>query len=178
MQAPEQIRVIANECAAEHMSDIDGAVACCLERVRDAPRYDEWVLSLVEQCCRELVYEARHAANVQMKRRARQYGAGARTPPSAETVAVTIHSLFNYRIDSRRLGDLRFSELERVADREERIGNGHFFNARLCRALYHMRPRRGDPTVEERVREEQLQSLFRELDPPPEAGTGLADAGD
>lgn len=147
---PEWFVELVAGVVAEHSSDIEAAVAAAMCAIRRASEdaYGALVAQLMEQAVREAVYDARHAANVRMKRDAGYYVNSAKAPPQgSKGVADAYRSVYSYHIAGTVLGELLGKDLPAVAQSEMAKADGHRFNSRLAAWLQgHVKP-------EQKVRE-------------------------
>jgi hypothetical protein len=176
MKHPESILEAARQADAAHPTSIPDAVEACLATVEQSPDFEEWCRGLVRGTCQELVYDARHRANLAMRkaRRAESYSPGdgiqAPTGPgrtrrrvNAFTASAEIYrKYYEKRIWGTTLGKLRGDQLEAAALAEEARANGHAVNATICRRLRRLVP--DDHTVEEVVKPEDIVRVFAECE--------------
>ena len=158
---PDDVIEAVREADAQHPDDIKEAVRQAIFAVRDLPGYLDFSRSLVDKAIQELIYDARHKADVAMKREAGYYGKPGKTYGLGASVAKVYSSVYAYRIAGTTLGLLRGEQLPSIAASEDRIAEGHRFNAELCRWLRTVTP--DDKTVQESVSEKKLRQTFNRL---------------
>lgn len=162
MDFPKAVTDIANGCAAKHGADCEAATTCAINKVRKLKEYPELVETLVRHAIQNLVYAARHRANVVMRSGAGKYGAAAKVKAhESESLRRVAASMYSYAIAGTVLGNLTGKELPAIAAAEQAIAAGHDFNSQLCLRLAQVVPE--DKSVREVVSERKLKSLFKEL---------------
>lgn len=162
MNYPDEVVAIAQDAAAKHGDDIDVAVEVAEAAIRALPSFKAIVAVLLHNAFRELIYDARHVANVQTRRNAGHYGGPGVVVTGASTGIKEIYrSVYEYNIAGTQLGLLKGGELTDIADSESAIASGHMFNAELCRRLAKIVPE--GKTVKEAVSEQELDSLFAKV---------------
>jgi hypothetical protein len=157
---PESVRKIADDAARDHLLDIEAAVAQVERNVRELPNFDQIVTNLLKVAIHDLVYDARHKFNVQMKRDTGRYGG----PPTvrvgeSDGVGRAFASVYDYCIAGTVLGDIIGSRIDELAEHEDNLANGHKFNAAVLRWL-KSKGVKGDKRVREVVSEGQLRNAF------------------
>lgn len=160
MNYPDKVLQITAKMAAEYGDDIPAAVAAAVRTVRGLPGYRSMVDTLVQQCIKELIYQARHNANVAARREEGYYGQPGKVSGVTTTTEEVHRSLYCYYIGGTMLGLVTGSELPVLAAKEELTASGHLFNARLCRKLATLVP--DDKRVQDVVSEKKLRTLFRQ----------------
>jgi len=148
--------------AEKFPDDIEKAVDA-VERwaKRNWSEFDDWKDELIRSQFRNMIHDARHGTNVQMRRAAREYGGAAKVVPGAAVAGVNA-SLYMYLIDGRTLGSLLGSELSDLAAAERARANGHGFNAKL---LEQLRPLiEDDQMVLDIVSEDRLRKAFKKAE--------------
>lgn len=172
-EIPSDVLEAVREEAARHGDDVPAAVAAALARVKSLPGYRRMVDSLVQGCITDLVYDARHQANVKTRRQARYYGRPHRVNVAeSEEVRRVCRSLYAYNIGGRTLGSLALPDLLQLAHAEDQAAAGHTRNADLCRRLAPlMQPGR---SVRECVDEDRLAAVWREVFGPEDTDEAVA----
>ena len=163
MLYPGEVTQAAVDCSELHPSDIDAAVDCWFSKVSEMPSYEDWIESLVRTAGRSMIHDVRHHKATAIKNRLGEFGGPAKVMAGSETATLAMASCFDYPIDGRRLGDLLGSELLDVANDQEAKSEGFRFNAVLCRSIYAKMPKRKDAHVQDALKEEAVNKLFRGL---------------
>ncbi len=159
---PESVRLLAEAAAQNNTQDIQAAVDEAVASVRELPDYDDLVADLVRNCLQELVYDARHKTNVQIKRESGYYGQAGK-PRQTGAVEEAYQSVYEYRISGTLLGELRGEDLLPLVASETAIGNGHLFNASLLAWLARDVKVPADKRVRQCVTEKKLRAEFDRL---------------
>jgi len=158
----EELHAVISKVVAKHPDDIDKTVNA-VERWAEKswPEFNKWKAELIRSQFRNMIHDARHGINVQMRRDAGVYGGPAKVKPG-ESVQAVNRSLYLYLIDGRTLGSLQGSELPDIAAGERERAEGHTFNARL---LNELRPLVGaEKTVADAVSERRLRKAFKDAE--------------
>jgi hypothetical protein len=162
MKIPSEVVEITQKAAEKYPRDIDKASENAEKRIRKLPNFGELAADLVRSAIRDLVYDARHNGNTAMKKADGQYGGpGKVTAASSKSVNEAARSVYLYFIAGRTLGDLMGEELLAVAESEQAHADGHKFNARLCRTLAPMVPKK--KRVQDAIKERKLWSIFQQV---------------
>ncbi len=162
MEFPEEVYDTVKEAVEANHLDLPAALAQAEEAIRNLDCYGELIDTLVHNAIQDLVYRERHVHNVRVKTAAKAYGTEAKVKTAASATVQRVHdSLFSYYIAGKTLGQLRGEELDTVAASEEARGNGHHFNARVCRRLRGMV--RDEQSVKEAVSEKRLRAIWKEV---------------
>lgn len=164
MEFPSSVTAIINSAAAKYPSDINRAVTIAERLIRRLPEFDELVSMLVRDSILGKIHDARHCANIRMKRDAGAYGGPAKVvsglSDAVNRVAESVY--YNFAIDGKALGNIMGDELKRIAGDERAKSDGHMFNYRLCQRLAAMVPE--GKRVRDAVTEKKLKSIFRDLE--------------
>jgi len=161
MDFPKNVVSIIEQANANNPNDIVTAVNDAVARVKRLPEYPDLVDKLVHNSIQELLYDARHRINVQIKRDSGYYGGPAKVSHYSESINRVCASVYAYQIARRQLGKIQGNELNGIAANEDRMADGHKFNADLCRWLAELVP--ADKLVEQAVSERKLKAKFRKL---------------
>jgi len=164
MKMPQEVLDAAQKAALDHGGDIEAAVNQAEQEIRAMPEFDDLISSLIQDAIRGLVYNARHAANVQMKRDVGYYarvGIPKVVPAESEAVGRAFRSVYDYFIGGTQLGLLCGKDLRKIAEMERSVSDGHLFNARLCETLAARVPT--SKPVREVISEGELQSIFAQV---------------
>lgn len=161
MQFPDSVLRIAEEAAAKYQDDIDRAAEKAEKDIRSLPDFDGLVEMLLSYAVRNLVHEARHKSNTQIRRITGRYGGPAKVVVGrSASVARACESYYSYCVAGKALGSLLGADLEAAAQAENAIAEGHLFRVRLCRRLREMVP--DEKRVRDVVSEKKLRAIFRE----------------
>ena len=156
---PSNVLRICEAAVNRHASDIEKAVVEAEKKVRDLPEFPELVDKLIHTAIQEIIYDIRHHANVRMKQNMGSYGGRAKvTSGSCPTVNRIAEDLYRYSIAGTILGLVTGKQLPEIADSEAAVGNGHLFNARLCRSLAKIVPE--DKRVQDVVNQKKLKEIW------------------
>lgn len=162
MKYPKKVIDVANKMAEKYPSDISKATEEAEKKIRKLPEFNELVDILIRNAVQDLVYDARHRSNVQVRRENGKYGTGAKVVSGRSTsVNRAAKSVYNFHIAGTVLGAIRGDQLISIAVSEEETAEGYLFNARLCRRLSGIVPK--DKTVKDAVTERRLRSIFNEV---------------
>ena len=163
MQIPESVKAVVQQACEQHPEDISAAVDTAEQLVHALPEYKSIVRGLIRNCIQELVYDARHVANVATKRNGGYYGGpGKVMVGKSESVQQVYQSVYAYYIAGTTLGELLGKDIPSVREHERSIANGHLFNVRLLEWL-ESQGVRGDKKVREVVPEKKLRIHFDRL---------------
>ncbi len=164
MNFPKEILNIVEQADRDNPSSIKEAVSQAKRNIREWSEYENFVDTFITHAIQELVYDSRHHANWEMKKKQGDHSPGPRTNyGTSESVREANQSLYLYRIGGSVLGMLTGSELLPVAESEEAVAEGHLFNAKLCRKLRPLVP--DNAKVQDKVSERKLKAIFRECGP-------------
>jgi len=109
---------------------------------------------------RDLVHDARHQSNRQLKRDTGFYGQPAKVVESDSlNIRTASEAIYDLYIAGRTLGTLLGKELPGVALMERETGNGHLANAALCERLAKIVPQ--EKTVREAVSSKRCMAIWR-----------------
>ena len=166
MEMPESVIKIANEMAERYNTDIAKAVAKAKYAIKQLDDYDDLVNDLVHNAIQNLIYDARHRSNVQLKNNLGKYG----QPPiqvsvDSNSVKQVYRSMYEYNIGKSTLGKLYGKELASLAETESQLSDGHRFNSALLAWLAGIVP--DEKRVEEAVPISKLEynakRIYREV---------------
>jgi len=162
MDYPREVFEIVRQCCDKYPQSVATAVERATKLIKAMPVYDDLIDLLIRNAIQDLVYDARHYANVANKKQMGLYGGpGKVVSGRSRTVNRIADSVYLWRIGGTVLGKLLGKELIPIAESESSIADGHAFNARLCQALAPLVAE--DKTVEQCVPEKKLLRLFRKL---------------
>ncbi len=160
MRYSDRVLAIGRDAARTFGDDIEKATDAALRDIRQLPEYEALVDTLVRDAVREIIYEARHTANVAMKKQAGFYGGPAKVVVGTSTRMTRIYeSVYNMRVAGTMLGMVMGADLQRLADAEYAIGDGHYVNATLLKSLVGIVP--VNKAVREAVTQKRLKTLLR-----------------
>lgn len=162
MNYPESVLDIVKAATAEHPDDIAKATDTALRKIRKLPEFPELVDKLIHDAIQELIYGERHAENCRIRKEA---GGG----PKPIVIdhkgkigqAIAQRYYLNLYIGGRQLRYIAGKDLQPLASEEEKIGQGHLWNARLLTALASKVPE--DSTVGETLTEDDLVKIVRKI---------------
>ena len=160
---PKSVTNAVAKSADKYGDDIEKAVGEAEKRVRKLKAFSEFEGQLVRHALRELIYDARHQKNGQIKEASRNT-TGPSKVVSGSSPAVTQayrEAYYDYCIAGMTLGKLQGEMLADIAESEQNIATGHLFNVRLCERLVKIVPE--GKTVEQCVSEKKLKVIFQEL---------------
>ncbi len=149
---------IVRKASNRHEGDLERSVARAIQDVRAAPQFLEWTQALIDYAIRQLVYQTRCVGNRNLKKSA--CGEPKVIVGRSAAVAEACASLSRFKIGSTILAWVLGKELEGLAVQEERLGDGHYLNARFLRRLLPLVPE--EKRVEDVVSDKKLRQLFRE----------------
>lgn len=159
MTFPESFLSIVKKMAFRYGTNIEKAVENAETAIRQLPEFGEIQRGLVTEAIRHLIHDARHKANLKMRRESGSHVAPTRVTTGSSTVVKRVaESLFNYRIAGTLLGVLTGEDLPGIIESESNIAEGHTFNANLCRKLLPLVEK--DKTVKDSVSQAKLKTLF------------------
>jgi hypothetical protein len=163
VEYPKEVLAIVKAAAENHVTSIDAAVDASEKSIRKLPNFAVLVQVLVHRAIRDLVQDARHRLVREIKNAAGEYDAEAKVVvgTSGAVLEVGMYSLLRMPIAGTVLGELLGEELPDVADAEQSRANGLLLNARLCRRLSKIVPKK--KTVKEAVKESKLNAIFKEV---------------
>ena len=163
MLFPKNLQAVIRAAAEEH-ENIDDAVDAIQPVVRGLPNFvGELRDLLVTYAIRALLADARHVLNDQMKRAVRNPPPLPKVIPGrSKAVQEVCDSLYKYRIAGTFLGNLRGEQLLEIAEAEQKRGEGHLFNSRLCVALDKLVPKK--KRVQDAVSERKLNTIFQKTE--------------
>ena len=162
---PQEVVDVAKQCDLNNTSDINEAVEEWYRKVQAMQGFGDWVESFIKSAGRSIIQDCRHRRNTQMKREAGAYGGPAKVVAGMNTASTYVASLFDYAIDGRRLGDIRWEELESIAADQQMKAMGYTYNFDLCVLLRSKKPQRAsiEATIEESFGESSLKKVFNSL---------------
>lgn len=163
MRFPDSVINAATAAAEAYPDDVAAAASAAEYDIRGLAEFPALVASLVSAAVRELVYDARHAANVRTRKQAGRYGTPAKVVPGGSPAVERVYeSVYDYYIGGTTLGALKGEDLQGIAEREQGLAEGHLFNASLCGRLATRVPvgRR----VRDVVPEQELRKMFKKLE--------------
>jgi hypothetical protein len=153
---PESVTAIVEKVVARHPNDIGAATNEALTKVKASPNFKEFYMSLVTHCLTELIYDARHKANVQLKRQTGRYNNKSKVDYTLSSSSYRY--CYDYYVNGQTLGNILGKDLLSIANSEKEIAGGHLFNHELCTWLSTQVP--DDKMVREVVSEKKLQQAF------------------
>ncbi len=159
MELPASVTKIVKDAVAANPGDIPAAIDASVAGVRNLPEYPDIIEALTRNAVSFLVYQSRHAVNVELKKQAGGYGGPAKVAAASDAVRDAYRSYFDYTIGKRTLGLLTGLELDAVADQEGNIANGHLFNVELCRLV--RAKVNDDEVVKDVLKEKRLAAIFK-----------------
>lgn len=160
MEFSESVLEIARKAAGEYPDDISSAVDAAEKAIRKLKEFESIVKDLIRQAVTEMVYDARHKANVRIRQSTGQYGGPAKVVVGdSRSVNRAIESVYHYSIAGTMLGMVVGGDLEAIADSEKAVGDGHLFNSRLARLLIGRV--KEEHRVMDDISEKQLRAVFR-----------------
>lgn len=168
MKIPKIVIAIAGKAVDEHPDEISKAVKMAESEIRQLPEFQESVDALIHQAIKDLVYNARCAVSKTIRKNVHSGPAKVLAACSAVETSIA-KSVFNYCIGTRTLGDMTGAELREIACREHRIAEGHMFNSRLAGRIAPMVPE--NKKVKNTLKENVVDRIFRECDPPGSSAT-------
>jgi hypothetical protein len=138
--------------ALDEHADVEQAMALAIAKVMAMPDFTDHVEALVSHAVHNVTHAIRSRRNEAPPppRVKKPWDAEAAKPKvGSELLSPGIREIYrdhcnrvvhnhynlNFVVSGRVLGELTREELLPLADKEESIGNGHLFNARLLRAL-------------------------------------------
>lgn len=162
MEYPKSILNIVKKANQKYPHDVGKAIEWAKKYVRKLKDFGTLETMLVDNAIKDMVYEDRHTVNRRIKKDSGGYYAPTKVSPGGtETSNRIAESIYLYRIAGTTIGRVKGCDLEEIAATEVAIGNGHLFNARLCRRLKKVVPK--DKMVDEAVKETQLVRIFAEV---------------
>lgn len=162
MEWPESVLGIAKKAAEKYPDDPQAAADDAVASWQAAGVYEDVVHKLARSMALEMVYDARHKANMRMRRENGQHAAEPKLiVGNSPDVLALYDSLYAYHVAGRTLGMLKGADLAGIADKERRKAAGCTFNAELCARLTELVPE--DKLVREAVSEKKLQQLFERV---------------
>lgn len=158
---PKSVLDVARRAVEKYKEDTQLAAKEANKNVRRLKDFEELVDLIVFKAMQDLVYDIRHATNVQTRNDAKKYGPGPTVRPGTSKVALqpTQSVLETYYIGSTVLGSLKGSELGKIATDERLRANGHIFNANLCSRLQPLVPK--NKTVRECVSQRKIDAIWQ-----------------
>jgi plasmid stabilization system protein ParE len=188
MWHPESILRAGRKAADRFPDDIPRATRYALQLFKRLPEYEEWCEGLPMGMAQDIIHEARHHHNRDLKRQSRReeevavaacassVGAatnGGSTKPRPEPrprinvaeshgVRSTYISYMTKRIAGRIVGLLYGRDLEDIATGERARSSGHEFNARLLQRLHSVVP--DDRMVQEAISDEKFAALWKDVE--------------
>lgn len=131
MKLSEEIDRIVEIVTLQYPNDIDGAVAEALARCRELPDYQTQIENLFCYTLRQLIHDARHRSNTEMKRQTGYYGKPSKVNVGGTSVAKVARSSYLYYIAGKTLGDIKGKEIDQISNAEQQRADGHIFNVKL-----------------------------------------------
>jgi hypothetical protein len=187
MQHPEAILRAGRKAAEKFPDDIPRATRYALQLFKRLPEYEEWCEVLPMGMAQDIVHEARHRHNREIKRQSRMEeeaavaacassmdsDSGRNTRPRPEPrprinvaeshgVRSTYIAYMTKRIAGRTVGSLYGRELEGIAMNERERAAGYEFNARLMQRLKPLVP--DNRTVRDSISEEKLAAIWKDVE--------------
>jgi hypothetical protein len=187
MWHPESILRAGRRAAERFPDDIPRATRYALQLFKRLPEYEEWCEGLPMGMAQDIIHEARHHHNREIKRQSRReeevaVAACASSTGSAnerstrprpeprprinvaesQGVRSTYIAYMTKLIAGRTVGSLYGRELEGIAVNERAVASGHEFNARLLQRLRPLVP--DGSTVRESISEEKLACIWRDVE--------------
>ena len=163
MEMPKEVLDLAAEIAVKYGADIEKATDALDRAIRKLPEFEDLTENLLRMAEQELIYDARHQANIRTRLENGGYGGPAKVVSGdSEAVKRVAQSVYAYAIAGTMLGMVLGDQLPDIAASEAARAEGHAFNARLCERLAGMVPK--GKRVREVVSEKRLQSIFREVE--------------
>lgn len=187
MWHPESILRAGRKAAERFPDDIPRATRYALQLFKRLPEYEEWCEGLPMGMAQDIVHEARHHHNREIKRQSRMEeeaavaacassmdsDSGRNTRPRPEPrprinvaesqgVRSTYIAYMSQRIAGRVVGSLYGRELEGIAMNERERASGYEFNARLMQRLKPLVP--DNQTVREAISEEKLAAIWKDVE--------------
>jgi hypothetical protein len=184
---PESILRAGRKAAEKFPDDIPRATRYALQLFKRLPEFEEWCEGLPLGMAQDIVHEARHHHNREIKRQSRREegvavaacASSARetnersTRPRPEPrpriniaesqgVRSTYIAYMTKRIAGRTVGSLYGRELEDIAMNERERASGYEFNARLMQRLKPLVP--DNRTVREAISEEKLAAIWKDVE--------------
>ena len=162
---PQEVVDVAKDCDLNNQSDINKAVEEWYRKIQAMTGHEHWIESFIKSAGRSIIQDCRHHRNTQMKRDAGSYGGPAKVVAGMSTAATYFSSLFDYAIDGRRLGDIKWEELEDIASDQKKKADGFTYNVNLCTILRSKKPQRAsvEATIEASFGEASLKKVFNSL---------------
>jgi hypothetical protein len=184
---PESILRAGRKAAERFPDDIPRATRYALQLFKRLPEYEEWCQGLPLGMAQDIVHEARHHHNREIKRQSRreeevavaacasstgsasERGTRPRPEPrprinvaESQGVRSTYIAYMTKLIAGRTVGSLYGSELEGIAMNERATASGYEFNARLLQRLRPLVP--DGCTVREAISEEKLAAIWKDVE--------------
>jgi hypothetical protein len=182
---PESILRAGRKAAEKFPDDIPRATRYALQLFKRLPEYEEWCEGLPMGMAQDIIHEARHHHNREIKRQFRREVAVAAcasstgsanersTRPRSEPrprinvaesqgVRSTYIAYMTKLIAGRTVGSLYGRELEDIAVNERATASGYEFNARLLQRLRPLVP--DGRTVREAISEEKLAAIWKDVE--------------
>jgi hypothetical protein len=184
---PESILRAGRKAAERFPDDIPRATRYALQLFKRLPEYEEWCEGLPMGMAQDIVHEARHHHNREIKRQSRReedvpVAACASSTGSAnkrstrprpeprprinvaesQGVRSTYIAYMTKNIAGRTVGSIYGRELEGIAMNERERAAGYEFNARLLQRLRPLVP--DGRTVRESISEEKLAAIWKDVE--------------
>jgi len=167
-----RIRGLA-QAIARSEANAEDAIRMAIAAARADNDFGTYAVELAEQAVKGMVYDARHAHNVQLRKAASQHAAATRSGNTAAVQAVQAvckSALRSYSIGGVSIALLTGRQLPGLIAAEEARADGHLFNARLMRRL---QPLVGDDApIGSVLSEEQFSLILIEESAKGEQGSG------
>jgi hypothetical protein len=162
MQYPKEVLTVVEKCEKRY-PNIENAVKKAEAQIRALSTFSDFVDLLVRRGVQELVSDARHATNTDMRNEMRVYGGPAKVVVGkSKGVQKTEADLFSYRINGSELGSIMGEELEGLANNEFERGNGYLFRGRLLLACRPLTP--DGKAVRESMTPSQLYKVWKKAE--------------
>ena len=156
IEFPDVVMDVVKAMAFKYPKNPNRATQETIKKIKKMDVFESLLDDLIFKAVQELIWDARHQANREIKKAGGGYSGPAKVNHggSAAMKKIYISAHFSLRIGGSLLGMTRGEELEGLALNEAGRSNGHAFNARLLQSLIPLVP--ANKTVLESVSSKRL----------------------
>ena len=159
---PEGFVDTIREAVNKFPASVEDATNQAFDEVLGAPYYGTLRDHLIRKAIQEMIYAYRSKINKEVRKEAGLYGPSPKVViGKVERVQAAHASMYRYYLGGTVVARLSGLELDRVAESEKNVAQGHLFNSKLCVAL---REKVNDEqTVAQAMSDKTFKKIFEQI---------------